>query len=128
MKWAKFTFAPSPVLENESQQNPTQNIDDPAVWFTFDNDTIGNGDTITSGVPYVTVRGSGNGTFDDFAFDITQEMLSREAGDLTGSTPDNKTYYSTVTFNLTGGVGAGDEWTVRINGVTVRFQSGWRPI
>lgn len=134
---ATFTFAQSPVLENESLQNPgqqlpgsthrlaSQDIDDATLWFTFDDDSIGNGSTIDSSVPYVTVIGSGNGTYDEYRFVIDQEMLSRAAGDFAGSTDDNlqHTYYTSVTFNLAGSVGLNDEWVVSINGQPFRYKA-----
>ena len=52
---ARFTFAPTPVLENEKQQDPNaqknnssnlgraQDVQDSKLWFTFSDNTIGNG-------------------------------------------------------------------------------------
>ncbi|MDI1313706.1 FlgD immunoglobulin-like domain containing protein, partial [Prosthecobacter sp.] len=127
---ASFTFAPYPVLENESLQDASQqnsgstsgsaaqDINSPGLWFTFDNADIGDGSTITSAVPYVTILGSGNGTYDEYRFVITEEMLNRPAGSFTGSFNDNANhdYYSLVAVTLKGAVAVGDQWTVEING------------
>ncbi|HAM72035.1 MAG TPA: hypothetical protein DCM86_10365, partial [Verrucomicrobiales bacterium] len=125
---AKFTFAAVPVLEDKSQQNtggqvagqvdPTaaQGVDDARLWFTFADDTIGNGSTITSGVPYVTILGSGNGSYDDYRFTITQEMLTRQQPTLDGTLDTHAPYYRSVDLVLTGSIGAGDLWTVSVNG------------
>ena len=132
---AEFTFAPAPVLENESLQNAAlqtsvsttasaaQDIDDAASWFTFGDSEIGNetsGNTINSNTPYVTVQGSGNGTYDEYRFTITQQMLKVDASAEnldTISLPDSQAYYRSLSTALLGSVGVGDRWTVTVNGV-----------
>ena len=130
---AKFTFAPAPVIENESQQDSSQqyynstnssaaqNVDSSQFWFTFDDGDIGNSEagdgSITSAIPYVTILGSGNGSYDEYRFEIAPEMLSRAAGDTVGSVEESgRIYYTMVGTTLLGTVETNDEWTVAING------------
>ena len=127
---ARFTFAPTPVLENEKQQDPAaqgsnsaslgraQDVDDAKLWFTFSDDTIGNKPTgtIDSSVPYVTILGSGDGSYDEFRFIVTSEMLSRPAGTVTGTLESSHTYYTSVGITLAGPVGTGDRWAATIDG------------
>jgi hypothetical protein len=88
--------------------------------FTFANDNIGNStsqDTISSAIPYVTILGSGNGSYDEYRFEIIPDMLSRPGGDFGGSLNDDsdRDYYTQVGTRLLGGVGKGDEWTITVN-------------
>jgi hypothetical protein len=126
---ARFVFAPAPVLEDEGQQNQTlplsnggraQDIGGADSWFTFDNPNIGNG-TIDSNMPYATVRGSGDGSYDEYRFVITPEMLSASAGTSTGTLEAGHTYYTSARVTLNGPVGKDDLWTIKINGKAPGF-------
>ena len=125
---SRFVFAPTPVQEDSALTATTtgQSLEDPdnSNWFTYFNPDIGNivyGQSnsdvpIESSVPYTVVRGTGDGQRDSYTVTITPEMLSRPVPAPTDTTPDNHSYYENVTLTLTGGVKAGDKWTLTING------------
>jgi hypothetical protein len=85
-----FVFAPEAVLEKELENNSLltpQDIDSLLNYFTFFDATVGNTDYPASSgssrdvnflTPTARVRGSGDGSFDVYSFEITPDMLASE--------------------------------------------------
>src|SRR5262249_44163281 len=108
-----FVFSPSPVLENESEQDgehgQTIGQED---FYTFYQPRVGNtgaGCGTLCSVDWLTpsarIQGSGNGTYDLFSFEVTADMLDPTASDSqaeTGSVRDTSAFYSNVVLGLNG--------------------------
>ena len=114
---ADFVFAPSPVHENEQANNTVgspQSIDAATNFFRFFDPTVGNGGSVNFQTPYARVIGSGDGTFDIYSFQITEEMLNPAAltpgSPLAGTVPADGPFFTSVTLKLNGTVRQGDTW------------------
>lgn len=114
---------PRPCSKTKTSRRLRRASTNPKVWFTFYNPAIGNGTNIGSNVPYVTVLGTGNGTWDQYTFQVTGDMLRRSGATYTG-TLDTHTYYTSATIGLLGGVGKDDKWTVTIDGRDYHYTAG----
>jgi hypothetical protein len=114
-----FQFTPDPVLEQEGANNTSQSIDAAANWYVFADSTVGNrdyaGGTIDSLTPYAKVSGAGDGSWDVYEFVVTGEMLNPSAGS-TGGVTSTGDFSKQGTVSLTGVSGAGDKWTLRVDG------------
>jgi len=138
-----FLFAPEPVIEDEIEQgiNGYQDLDPDSTltpgengdnFFTFYDPAVGNlehGGGITSGVPYVSVVGSGDGSVDIYQFEISADMLVTDAGGLTSDATtqqDSNAFYTLVKYKLDGTVADGDVFTIglRYENYTVTVGQG----
>jgi hypothetical protein len=133
-----FLFAPQPVVENEQGNNGDQQLDtgtNPGLnFFTFFDPNIGNvdldhnpvvpnGNRIDFTSPYVRIVGTGDFTYDVYSFQVSPSPQSitpltpvQTTADISGVSnttatfQDSSNYYTSVTYQLTGTVGAGDTW------------------
>ncbi|HEX6130279.1 MAG TPA: hypothetical protein VF044_01015, partial [Actinomycetota bacterium] len=124
-----FLFAPEAVLENE-QGNDDDDVPGTILetqllvasnFFTFFDSAVGNtelGGPIDFLTPYARIRGTGDGSFDVYSFEITNDMIDPTVVnvDVSGSGLDNvldaSTFFTVVDLVLTGDVAAGDVWTL----------------
>ncbi|MEI6721002.1 MAG: hypothetical protein WCO67_09565, partial [Betaproteobacteria bacterium] len=118
-----FVFAPSPIIENTTSSSTVagQSIDTQSDWYTFfnpsvGNSTFGNAVPIDSTVPYTTIKGTGDGLFDTYNFEITNAMLGADSLLTPTGTTEGKTYYTSASIPLTGAIAVGDVWTLTIDG------------
>ncbi|HEY6015777.1 MAG TPA: hypothetical protein VIU16_03240, partial [Gaiellaceae bacterium] len=121
-----FVFAPEPVLEDEQGNNSTsaaQDISSLNNFFTFYDSSVGDTDwTTASGssraidflTPYARVRGSGDGSFDVFSFQVTPAMLDPSSVNIPttgGSVTDpHGPFFTELDTVLDGDVRVGDVW------------------
>jgi hypothetical protein len=138
-----FVFAPEAVLEKELENNSLlspQNIDSLLNYFTFFDATVGNTDYPASSgssrdvnflTPTARVRGSGDGSFDVYSFEITPDMLASEGVSIDVGTGDsvvdpNGPFFKEMDLVLNGTVKAGDVWTLglRYPFLRRRYRSG----
>ena len=127
-----FQFTPTPIREDEQQNNTGQVIDpvttqDPtgsSNWYTFFDSTIGDqalGGNINSLTPYAKVLGEGDGSWDIYQFTITPDMIQpdvTEVTDFSGTalTGALRTFYEKAGFVLNGDQ-ADSIWTLKLDGV-----------
>ena len=117
-----FIFSTEPIAEDEIGNNTGQNIEPDAPgeesnFYTFYDALVGNthlGGSIDFQTPYARIQGSGDGTFDIYQFEITDDMLNPPAlRSLTG-TRDTSNYFTSISVALNGAVTPGDVWTLNL--------------
>ncbi len=126
-KLDSFIFAPTPVLERESQTTDGQLIDDSSGWYTLHNPSIGDSDfnstesAIDSSVAYTTVQGFGTGKVDRYKFTVTAADLRREPDIVEGTSVHDGEYYIQSTLTLNGPIEVGNRWIMVVDEQTYSF-------
>ncbi|MCK9233366.1 MAG: hypothetical protein M0P04_11340, partial [Syntrophales bacterium] len=115
-----FTYAARPQYENETGNNTAQSIEVLEYWYTYYNTDIGDLENPAAGIidystAYTSVIGDGDGTWDNYSFEVTEAMLRPNAGTVSG-TASSSQYYIEAGVRLNGTVAGGDVWTITLNG------------
>ena len=132
-----FQFTSAPISETSGTTDATattpgqsnsetgQNVDAPENWSNFYDPTIGNtalGGNINSIVPYVKIIGGGDGNWDVYQFEVTQDMITPPSNSLVNGTPAVGNYYISADILFSGTVSKGDVWTLKLDGVDYDYE------
>ena len=73
-----------------------------------------NANAVDSNIPYVMVKGTGNGSYDRYTFTVTEAQADPTVGLVDNPTTEVEApqYYTVATLELTGDVNEGDEWKI----------------
>ncbi|MDB4265389.1 hypothetical protein N9891_01425, partial [bacterium] len=145
-----FIFIPEPVLENDSGNNGIlldqngavvsanlANIDrlnftaggavDNSNFFTFDDLSVGNSDFadgfVNSSTPYARILGNGDGSYDVYGFQITNDLLNPVAisDSETVEVDAQGPFFNELVLGLNGNVEDGDVWTLGLRHRTYTY-------